>query len=321
MRRFVKIIHSIALKNMTTEKVARKFSSLLFILLVAGITFAFTLVPVGVETQSGRKDLAYAVEFLDLWRRVEYHERARVLQVIDGDTLLVSVNGTETTVRLIGIDTPETVHPTKEVEYFGIEASSLAKNVLNGREVILSYDWNPVDRYGRTLAYVWIEVDFYGFKEYALYNLLGVLNGYGRAYLAFPFEEKLMDIFARAQDIPRKLSLGLWSEPEEEKEEETLFDGPVQIAYILADSLDEYIMIYNIGETIVDLEGWQILAVTNGQRYTFERLILEPGMAVHVHSGPEASVKVWKKSYIWRNRGGEARLFNNSQELVSIYTY
>jgi micrococcal nuclease len=300
----------------------KKYLSVFFVVLLMGsLGISLTLVPVSVETTAGAKDLAYAIEFFNLWDRVESYDIAKIIRVVDGDTIVASIGGVETTVRLIGIDTPETVHPTKEIENFGIEASNLAKNILEGKDIIISYDWNPLDRYGRTLAYIWIEVDFYGFREYVMYNLLGVLNGYGRAYLAFPFEDYLMELFAVAQDIPRELSLGLWSLPEEEEEEAIYFDGPVQIAYILADSRDEYVMVYNIGDKAVNLNGWQILAVTNGQKYTFEDLILEPGMAVHVHSGPDASVNVWKKSYIWRNRNGEGRLFDSSGNLVSIYSY
>ena len=298
----------------------KTFTLLILQVIFAAMILALTLVPVKVETASGPKDLTYATEFFDLWNSVQDYTHAKVINVVDGDTLLVSIDGVETTLRLIGIDTPETVHPTKEVEFFGIEASNLAKGVLSDKEIIISYDWNPTDVYGRTLAYVWLEVEYYGFKQYIMYNLLGVINGYGRAYLAFAFDEKLMDLFAQAQDIPRTLSLGLWNEPEDE-EEEIYYDGPVQIAYILADSLDEYVMIYNIGDKPVNLKGWQILAVTNGQKYTFDDLVLEPGMAVHIHSGPEASVNVWKKSYIWRNKKAEGRLFDSSGNLVSVYSY
>jgi len=59
----------------------------------------------------------------------------RVVRVIDGDTIVVSIDGKDTRVRLIGVDTPETVHPRKPVERFGREASNFTKGLLEGKSV------------------------------------------------------------------------------------------------------------------------------------------------------------------------------------------
>ena len=74
-----------------------------------------------------------------------------VERVVDGDTIIVRGVGR---VRLIGVDTPETVAPGRPVEFFGREASAFAKRLLEGRRVRLEYDRERTDRYGRTLAYV-----------------------------------------------------------------------------------------------------------------------------------------------------------------------
>ena len=81
------------------------------------------------------------------WRTVE--------RVIDGDTVVL--DGGER-VRLIGVDTPETVHPTKPVERFGREASEFTKSMAEGQRVRLEYEsgGDREDRYGRTLAYVYL---------------------------------------------------------------------------------------------------------------------------------------------------------------------
>ena len=71
-----------------------------------------------------------------------------IKRVIDGDTLLLA-NGEY--VRLIGVDTPETVHPEKPVEYFGKEAYQFTKKMAEGKEVRLEYDQTRRDRYGRIL--------------------------------------------------------------------------------------------------------------------------------------------------------------------------
>ena len=77
-----------------------------------------------------------------------------VIDVVDGDTIKVSMNGTITTLRLIGMDTPETVDPRKPVQCFGKEASNKAKELLSGKKVRLEMDpsQGTLDTYGRTLA-------------------------------------------------------------------------------------------------------------------------------------------------------------------------
>src|SRR5262249_9114156 len=73
-----------------------------------------------------------------------------VVRVIDGDTIVVKIEGKDTRVRLIGVDTPETVHPNKPVEYYGKEASAFTKKLLEGQRVTLEYDRQKTDRYKRT---------------------------------------------------------------------------------------------------------------------------------------------------------------------------
>jgi len=101
----------------------------------------------------------------------------RVARVIDGDTFELE-NGE--VVRLIGIDTPETVHPNKAVEYFGKEASGFARNLLEGETITLEYDQDRRDKYGRTLAYAFLDDLFV--------NAELVKQGYAHAYTKYPFK-------------------------------------------------------------------------------------------------------------------------------------
>ena len=81
---------------------------------------------------------------------------ATVAAVSDGDTIDVDFGGDVEAVRLLGIDTPETHHPTKPVECFGAEASARTAELLpEGTEVLLVRDVEARDRYGRLLAYVY----------------------------------------------------------------------------------------------------------------------------------------------------------------------
>ena len=132
-------------------------------------------------------------------------ELRTVTRVVDGDTLVL--DGGER-VRLIGVDTPETVHPTKPVEYFGREASAFAKRMAEGQEVHLEYEYPTQDRYGRTLAYVYL-------RDGTLLNKEIIEQGYGHAYTRFPFA--MMEEFREAQREARAAGRGLWNgdEPEE----------------------------------------------------------------------------------------------------------
>jgi micrococcal nuclease len=112
---------------------------------------------------------------------------ARVTAVIDGDTLDVAWAGHRERVRLLGVDTPETVDPRRPVGCYGAEASAFTHRRLQGRTVRLSFDRQRRDRYGRLLAYV--QVDGHRFNDELLtagYARLLVIppNGrYGRAML------------------------------------------------------------------------------------------------------------------------------------------
>jgi len=96
-----------------------------------------------------------------------------VSRAIDGDTLLLS---NDERIRLIGVDTPESVHPKKPVEYYAKEASAFTKREIQGQQVRIEYGWERKDKYGRTLAYVYRVSD--GF----FLNAEIVKQGYGHAY-------------------------------------------------------------------------------------------------------------------------------------------
>lgn len=130
---------------------------------------------------------------------------ATVEEVIDGDTIIVRSQGDRERVRLIGIDTPETVHPTKPVECFGPEASTHTEELLpRGTPVLLVRDVEPRDRYGRLLAYV------YRSSDGLLVNLDLVLGGYATSY-EFPPNDTLRAQFTRAEAIARSSGSGMWS--------------------------------------------------------------------------------------------------------------
>ena len=80
--------------------------------------------------------------------------RARVLRVVDGDTILVRLDGRRERLRYIGVDTPESVTPDRPVECYGRAAAEENRRLVGGRTVTLTADEEPRDRFGRLLAYV-----------------------------------------------------------------------------------------------------------------------------------------------------------------------
>ena len=80
---------------------------------------------------------------------------ARVERVVDGDTIVVRVDGRSERVRYIGVDTPESVKPGVRVQCFAKSAAKENAKLVLGRDVRLEYDAEARDRYGRLLAYVW----------------------------------------------------------------------------------------------------------------------------------------------------------------------
>jgi micrococcal nuclease len=111
-------------------------------------------------------------------RREPATGETRVTSVVDGDTIEVAWRGRVERVRLLGVDTPETVHPARPVECFGPEASAYTRHALLGRRVRLSFDRVRRDDYGRLLAYV--EVDGRRFNDELL------AGGYARLLVIPP---------------------------------------------------------------------------------------------------------------------------------------
>jgi micrococcal nuclease len=143
------------------------------------------------------------------------HETGEVTRVIDGDTIEVRVTGrvdgpgvgearigSSYPVRLIGIDTPESVKPNSPVECFGRESSAAAKALLEGSSVKLVKDVEETDRYDRLLRYVYL--------GHELANARLVINGYAAAF-TYPPNVRHADLFVELQRQAREAKRGLWA--------------------------------------------------------------------------------------------------------------
>ena len=133
-------------------------------------------------------------------------ERVLVTEVVDGDTMKVSLQDQEKTVRLIGIDTPETVDPRRPVGCFGKEASREAKKLLEGKMVILQKDVSETDKYNRLLRLVFLPLED---GRILFVNDYLIRAGFAKIY-TYPPDVKFNDQFMQAEKEAREMSKGLW---------------------------------------------------------------------------------------------------------------
>lgn len=126
-----------------------------------------------------------------------------VVRFSDGDTITVDMNGKEETVRMIGVDTPETHHPDLPVQCYGPAASAYTKNLIGEQKVRLEADPTNQnrDRYDRLLRYAYL-------PDGRLVAGELIKNGYGFAYTSFPFTKK--DEFVSLEQQAKTEAKGLW---------------------------------------------------------------------------------------------------------------
>ena len=167
---------------------------------------ATTSVPVAAKSESSKPIEAKAIQpVTSTTKPTPQYTFYSVTSVVDGDTIKVNINGTVETLRLIGMDTPETVDPRKPVQCFGKEASNKAKELLVGTKVRLEKDptQGELDKYGRTLAYIYREDGMF-------YNKYMIEQGYAHEY-TYNTPYKYQAEFKAVQKSAQENLRGLWS--------------------------------------------------------------------------------------------------------------
>jgi len=262
---------------------------------------------------------------------------ARVRKVVDGDTIQVSIDGKDYTLRYIGIDTPETVQPNHPVEWMGPEATAANEALVAGETVYLEKDVSETDRYGRLLRYVYL-------ADGTMVNAELVRRGYAHSS-AYPPDVKHQELLDRAEREAREAGRGLWgregpSTPAANTPPPTLSPQPqptpagnsglviAAIHYrgeIKPDEPDEYCEIRNDGLAAVDLAGWRQNAGSEGQDLIFPSFHLQPGQACCVYTNqvhPETcGFSFGRSGALWRNRGDCGRLYDPTGALVAESCY
>jgi micrococcal nuclease len=150
----------------------------------------------GIENGGGVTPTAHAVT-------------AKVVRVIDGDTIEVSIGGEDEDVRYIGIDTPETVKPDTPVQCYGPQGSAENHRLVEGRTVRLVFDRERRDTYGRLLAYVFLPPGGPGEGRGRFVNAALVRGGYART-LTIPPNTAHAGEFSRLQARAGREGKGLW---------------------------------------------------------------------------------------------------------------
>lgn len=145
-----------------------------------------------------------------------------VLKVVDGDTIVLDIDGKSTTIRLIGLDTPETMDPRKPVQCFGKEASDKARELLAGTAVSIETDpsQGELDKYGRLLLYVYLpdpstSLDPTRDKPLGAsgtsFNEYMIAEGYAHEY-TYNLPYKYQAEFKAAEERARNGKKGLWAD-------------------------------------------------------------------------------------------------------------
>ena len=135
----------------------------------------------------------------------ELHGLYDVVRVVDGDTIIVDIDGAETRVRLIGVDTPESVHPDDTLNSERSQvASDFTSALLTGKQVYLEYGEEKTDKYGRTLAYVFL-------SDKTMIEAELLKNGMAEVMTIEP-NSKYASYFECIEDEAKRNRSGFWSE-------------------------------------------------------------------------------------------------------------
>lgn len=126
--------------------------------------------------------------------------KAKVERVIDGDTFIATINDESFTIRLLGVDTPETVHPNLPVEEFGAEASDYLKELIEDKTIMLAFDGPRFDKYNRLLAYAYCDGK--------MINAELIKEGLAHAYTYFDF--KYIVAFPKYEAEAQANERGMW---------------------------------------------------------------------------------------------------------------
>lgn len=137
-------------------------------------------------------------------------EKVQVVRIVDGDTIVVNINGENKKVRFIGINTPEN---TTKVEELGKEATEFTTNYLEGKFIFLEKDVSNTDKYDRLLRYIWLDIPEVLSKEEIstkMFNAILLKEGYAQV-ATYPPDIKYTNNFLELEKEAKTNNVGLWA--------------------------------------------------------------------------------------------------------------
>ncbi len=209
------MLYSIPFFSMVKGEIAVKWKKELIVLI--NVLLCSFAVLTGCEDIAIEDTAINDIIIEDIENEYDDIETVEVASVVDGDTIKVYLEGERYTIRMIGIDTPESVHPDESKNtIYGQKASDYAKQTIKkGQTVYLSKDVSDRDKYDRLLRYVWLEkpVDVNDENEIRqkMYNAKVVLDGYANVYEYAP-NNTLYDLFLSFEAEAAENNRGLWAE-------------------------------------------------------------------------------------------------------------
>ena len=177
--------------------------------LTSSVIAVITVLALVILDKFGYIDINDYIDFNDkieqeAYVNVDSDNLYEVVRVVDGDTIVINYNGKDEKVRLIGVDTPESVHSDKSKNTKeGVKVSDYTKSKLTGKMVSIELDVEERDKYGRILAYVYLDGEMYN------KHLLEI--GYAKV-ATYPPNVKYVEDFKELQKEARENNKGLWQE-------------------------------------------------------------------------------------------------------------
>lgn len=164
----------------------------------------------GIDSSQLLPDFSDSLESANISFDDQKYYTVTLEKVVDGDTIVVNKDGSNIKVRLIGVDTPESVSANESENCIeGEEASEYTKSLLNDVETMyITYDTEYRDKYERELCYLWLSDDFLDLDN--MLNYILVKDGYAQTMIILP-NDKYATELKKAENIAKKNSAGLWN--------------------------------------------------------------------------------------------------------------
>lgn len=244
-----------------------------------------------------------------------------VSSFVDGDTFHIQNGDKTNTVKLLSLEVPEIKNTPDDLKHLGLQAALFTRTQLeNSKEVKLTFDKQAVNALGQLEAIVEL-------RDGRILNELLLEEGLATVVINEP-NVKMENIYKGIEQTAKQNQNGIWRSGTEA--------GNVEIPVKKADELgiriwvdkeDELVVITNISQNSIELDGWKLVSVKDNQTFVFHDYALEANSSVQIASGKNAVNKksspntlIWEADNIWHlNEKDPAELYTDKNELVAVW--